>query len=101
MRRLKLIALLRGVGEPSGSEKVNAIASALSGDGIPMVLKHHGLIDGYEEESFNSFLIEEVADEEVFLRHVEVLVRRAHGRLHRLKDVMKLQGGKSLSDETG
>ena len=68
---------------------------------IPMILKEHGLIDGCEEESFISFLIEEVTDEEGFLRHVEVLVRRAHGRLHRVKDETKLQGEKGLSDETG
>jgi hypothetical protein len=33
--RLKLIRVLRGIGDPSGSEKVNAIASAESGEGIP------------------------------------------------------------------
>ena len=68
---------------------------------IPTILKEHGLIDECEEESFISFLIEEVTDEEGFLRHVEVLVRRAHGRLHRVKDETKLQGEKGLSDETG
>ena len=35
MARLKFSKLLRGIGDPSGSEKVSAIASAESGEGIP------------------------------------------------------------------
>jgi hypothetical protein len=35
MTLLKLVAMLRGIGNPSGSLKVRAIASALSGLGMP------------------------------------------------------------------
>ena len=89
------------LGIDCGAELASCFIGAIEPFEIPMILKEHGLIDDAEEESFNSFLIEEVAGEGVLLRHVEVLVRRAHGRLHRVKDEMKLQGEKSLSDETG
>ena len=56
-----------------------------------MILKEHGLIDDAEEKAFHSFLIEGLADEGLFLRYVEVLVRRAHARLFRVKDKLKLQ----------
>jgi hypothetical protein len=58
---------------------------------IPMILKKHELIDDAEEEAFYSFLSEELADDGLLLKHVEVLVRRAHARLFRVKDKLKLQ----------
>ena len=58
---------------------------------IPMILKEHGLIDDAEEEAFHSFLSEELADDGLLLKHVEVLVRRAHARLFKVKDKLKLQ----------
>ena len=56
-----------------------------------MILKEHGLIDDAEEKAFHSFLSEELADEGLFPKYVEVLVRRAHARLFRAKDKLKLQ----------
>ena len=51
MTLLKLVAMLRGIGDPSGSEKVSAIASALSGLG--MILSSLGeklrAIDAYKQ----------------------------------------------------
>ncbi|XIA64956.1 hypothetical protein ACFIOY_00250 [Bradyrhizobium sp. TZ2] len=67
---------------------------------IPMILKEHGLIDDAEEKAFHSFLSEELAGDELLLKYVEVLVRRAHARLYRVKDKLKLQAAELLNDET-
>ena len=67
---------------------------------IPMILKEHGLIDDAEEEAFHSFLCEELAGDGLHLKHVEVLVRRAHARLFRVKDKLKLQSAKKFNAES-
>ena len=68
---------------------------------IPMILKRHGLIHDAEEEAFHSFLIEELASDGLHLKHVEVLVRRAHARLFRVKDKLKLESAKNFNAESG
>ena len=67
---------------------------------IPTILKEHELIDDAEEEAFHSFLCEELAGDGLHLKHVEVLVRRAHARLFRVKDKFKSQSAKKFNAES-
>ena len=79
------------LGKDCGVTLASCFIGAFEPFEIPMILKKHGLIDDAEEEAFHSFLSEELADDGLLLKHVEVLVRRAHARLYRVKDKLKLQ----------
>lgn len=79
------------LGIDCGVELASCFIGALEPYEIPTILKDHGLIEDAEEEAFYSFLSEELATDGLHLKHVEVLVRRAHARLSGVKDKLKLQ----------
>ena len=88
------------LGKDCGVTLASCFVGALEPFEIPMVLKEHGLIDDAEEEAFHSFLVEELAGDGLHLKHVEVLVRRAHARLFRVKDKLRLQSAKNFNAES-
>jgi hypothetical protein len=88
------------LGIDCGASLASCFIGAIEPFEIPMILKEHGLIDDAEEEAFHSFLCEELAGDGLHLKHVEVLVRRAHARLFRVKDKLKLQSAKKFNAES-
>ena len=88
------------LGIDCGVELASCFIGAIEPFEIPMILKEHGLIDDAEEEAFHSFLCEELAGDGLHLKHVEVLVRRAHARLFKVKDKLKLQSAKKFNAES-